>query len=91
MKIVQRSQTHKIIGGVCGGIGEFFDIDPVFIRLLFIVLSIVYGIGIIAYIVLWIIVPSTPLESAYNTTASTNNTNIDNPPNITAHSLVYEQ
>lgn len=82
MKILQRSQKHKIIGGVCGGIGEYFDIDPVFIRLLFIVVSIVYGIGIIAYIVLWIIVPSAPIESAYSTTEGTNYTNADNPSDI---------
>ena len=68
MKMVQRSQRHKIIGGVCGGIGEYFDIDPVFIRLLFVIVSFFYGVGIIAYIVLWIIIPSAPLESAYSTT-----------------------
>ena len=82
MKILQRSQKHKIIGGVCGGIGEYFDIDPVFIRLLFIVVSIVYGMGIIAYIVLWIIVPSAPIGSAYSTTEETNYTNADNPSDI---------
>ncbi|MEN6294948.1 MAG: PspC domain-containing protein [Chloroherpetonaceae bacterium] len=68
MKIVQRSRRHRIIGGVCGGIGEYFDIDPLFIRVLFVVFTCLYGVGIIVYIVLWIITPSAPLETAYNET-----------------------
>jgi len=53
MKIVQRSRNHRIVAGVCGGLGEYFDIDPVFIRLLFVIVSFFYGIGVVAYIVLW--------------------------------------
>ncbi|HOV92337.1 MAG TPA: PspC domain-containing protein [Candidatus Kapabacteria bacterium] len=77
MKIVQRSRNHRIVAGVCGGLGEYFDIDPVFIRLLFVIVSFFYGIGVVAYIVLWIIIPSTPMESAYMTSENPSNPHSD--------------
>jgi len=43
-KKIYRSQKNKVIGGVCGGIGEYFDIDPVLIRLIFIILFFSLGI-----------------------------------------------
>jgi phage shock protein PspC (stress-responsive transcriptional regulator) len=46
-----------MIAGVCGGLGEYFDVDPVLIRLLFVVTAFISGVGILAYIVLWIVVP----------------------------------
>lgn len=52
-----RSKTDSMLGGVCGGLGEYFDIDPTFIRLIFVVLAIAPGIGIPAYIALWLLVP----------------------------------
>lgn len=58
-----RSQTDKMIAGVCGGLGEYFDVDPVIIRLVFIILAFASGIGIIAYIFLWIALPKGPLET----------------------------
>ncbi len=52
-----RSETDKIIGGVCGGLAEYFQVDPVIIRLIFVLLGIFHGIGVITYIVMLIIVP----------------------------------
>jgi len=52
-----RSRSHKMIAGVSGGLGEYFDVDPVLIRLLFVVTAFISGAGIVAYIVLWIVVP----------------------------------
>lgn len=52
-----RSRKNKMIGGVCGGLAEYFDIDPVLMRAIFIITAIGWGIGFIAYIVLWIIMP----------------------------------
>jgi phage shock protein PspC (stress-responsive transcriptional regulator) len=57
-----RSRKHKIIGGVAGGIAEYFDLDPVIVRALFIISSIGWGIGVLAYIVLWVITPLRTLE-----------------------------
>ena len=52
-----RDGKDKILGGVSSGLGYYFGIDPVWIRILWIVITIFYGTGIIAYIVLWIILP----------------------------------
>ena len=52
-----RSQKDKIIGGICGGLGDYFDVDPVFFRVLFVVLTFVNGIGLLLYIILWFVVP----------------------------------
>lgn len=53
-----RSETNRIIAGVAGGLGEYFDIDPNIIRLIFIVLVFFSGFGILLYILLWILIPS---------------------------------
>ena len=52
-----RSRKNKLIGGVCGGLAEYFDIDPVIVRVIFIITTIGWGLGFVAYIILWIIVP----------------------------------
>jgi phage shock protein C len=52
-----RSRSQKMLAGVCGGLGEYFDVDPVLIRLLFVVTTFISGAGILAYIILWIVVP----------------------------------
>ena len=54
-----RSGKDRILGGVCGGIGEYLGVDPVVVRLLW-VLSSFWGVGILAYIVAWIIIPRNP-------------------------------
>lgn len=59
-KRLYRSNQDRKIAGVCGGLGEYFDIDPTIIRLLWIALFFVLGTGILAYIVAWIIVPTEP-------------------------------
>ncbi|EKD91540.1 MAG: hypothetical protein ACD_30C00002G0037 [uncultured bacterium] len=55
---LHRSETNKIIAGVAGGIGEFFDIDPTIIRIIFVLLTIFGGSGILIYFILWIVMPS---------------------------------
>ena len=54
----------ELLGGVAGGIAEYFDVDPVLIRIAFVVLVFQNGIGAIAYILLWIIVPKSAVEIA---------------------------
>jgi phage shock protein PspC (stress-responsive transcriptional regulator) len=51
-----RSETDKRIAGVCGGIAEYFDIDPLLVRIGFVVAAFM-GFGVIAYIALWIALP----------------------------------
>ncbi len=61
VKRLYRSGKSKWVAGVCGGLGEYFGIDPVLMRVLWIILTLVsVGIGIIAYLLLWAIVPRDP-------------------------------
>jgi len=53
-----RSKNNRIIAGVCGGLGEYFQIDPVIFRLAFIVSILALGMGLLLYLILWIAVPS---------------------------------
>jgi phage shock protein C len=57
-----RSQSHRVIGGVCGGIADSLGWDPTVVRILYIVLSIFSAAfpGILAYIILWIVMPESP-------------------------------
>jgi len=56
-KKLYRSQGDRVIAGICGGIGEYFNVDPTLIRLIWIFGSLIWGAGIIAYIIAWIIIP----------------------------------
>lgn len=60
MKRLYRSRTHRIIAGVCGGIADYTNIDPTIIRLLWLLVSLFWGAGIIAYIIAVIIIPEEP-------------------------------
>ena len=62
VKKVYRSRRDKIIGGVAGGIAEYFEIDPVWIRLLFVLMLFAGGFGLLAYLICWIIIPLEPLK-----------------------------
>lgn len=54
-----RSRSDRVIAGVCGGLGEYLRIDPVWVRLAFVLLLFAQGIGLIAYLALWLLVPET--------------------------------
>ncbi|NGX27968.1 MAG: hypothetical protein K940chlam1_00140 [Candidatus Anoxychlamydiales bacterium] len=62
MKRLYRSRTNKKVAGICGGLGDYFQIDPVFVRLLVIVIAIFTGIFlmVIAYIIAAIVIPQEP-------------------------------
>lgn len=49
--------SDRIIGGVCSGLAEGFHLDPIWVRLAFVVLAFAQGIGLVAYLVLWVIMP----------------------------------
>ena len=56
---LRRSRTNRMIAGVCGGLGEFFGVDPFWFRLGFLVALIPGGVpGIAAYLILWLVIPS---------------------------------
>jgi phage shock protein C len=55
-----RSRTDRQVAGVCGGLAKRFNVDPTLVRVLFLVLGIFGGAGIVLYIAMWIIVPKEP-------------------------------
>ena len=57
MKQICKSNTNRKIAGVCGGIGEYFGIDPTIVRLGFVLLSLMVGGGLLVYILAAIILP----------------------------------
>ncbi len=56
-KRLYRSTKDKVLGGVCGGVAEYFEVDPVIVRLLWVLLTLAWGAGLLLYIIAWIIVP----------------------------------
>ncbi len=63
-KKLYRSKKNRIIGGVCGGLAEYFKIDPLIIRLIFVAMIFADGVAIIIYIILMIAVPEEPIDTA---------------------------
>ena len=57
MKTLRKSSSNRMIAGVCGGVAEYFNIDPTLVRLAFVAGSIIFGSGVLAYIVAAVIMP----------------------------------
>lgn len=64
-KKLRRDPYDQSLGGVCSGLASFFDVDPVLIRVLFVVLLVAFGGGVLAYLILWIAVPEAKGEEAF--------------------------
>src|SRR5262245_9004415 len=61
-----RSRTDRRIAGVCGGLADYFDVDPTIVRITWVILSIVAGavvFGIVAYLIAWFIIPAAPIAA----------------------------
>ncbi|MFQ3662642.1 MAG: PspC domain-containing protein [Chloroflexaceae bacterium] len=54
---LRRSATGSVVAGVCGGLAEYFNIDPVIVRLIFVVVTLTSGLGLPAYLILWVVMP----------------------------------
>lgn len=57
VKQLRRSRRDRVIAGVCGGLGSYFGVDPVWIRLAFVILTIGGGAGLLLYAVAWVLIP----------------------------------
>jgi phage shock protein C len=55
---LHRSPTNRMVAGVCGGLAEYFNVDVTLIRVLFVVLAVLGGSGLVLYLAMWIIVPA---------------------------------
>ncbi|MCC8089066.1 MAG: PspC domain-containing protein [Rikenellaceae bacterium] len=62
---IYRDKSRAMIGGVCAGIAEYFNIDVTIVRLIALLILLVFGTGILVYIILWIIIPRKPLMYDY--------------------------
>jgi phage shock protein C len=60
-----RSRTDRKLAGVCGGLAQYSNIDATLMRVLFVVLGLLGGPGLVIYLVLWIVVPEEPLGAAW--------------------------
>ena len=56
-KRLVRSRSDRMLGGVCGGLGEYLGIDPMLVRLFFVLLTFGEGIGVMLYLLLWLLIP----------------------------------
>lgn len=70
MKRLYRSESDRKIAGICGGLADYFDIDPVIPRVVFVALFIGAGSGLLLYLVMWFIIPT---ESEINSTTNAPN------------------
>jgi phage shock protein C len=52
-----RSGENRVLAGICGGIGEYFNIDPVLVRILWVIFTLMGGSGIIGYIIALFVIP----------------------------------
>jgi phage shock protein C len=59
-----RSRSNRQVAGVCGGLAQYFSMDATLIRILFVVLAVLGGSGIVIYLAMWIIVPKEPSGAA---------------------------
>jgi phage shock protein C len=79
-----RNPYDKVLGGVCSGIAVYFDIDPVIVRLIMVVMFLTFGIGFIAYLIGWAVIPAAKSrEELYNMTAGNPVTFDDIKQNVT--------
>ena len=74
-----RNPYDKVIGGVCSGMARYFDVDPVIIRLVMVVLFLVFGVGFIAYIIAWAVIPAAKSPEELN--------NMNNGQPMTIHDI----
>ena len=63
VKRLYRSKQERMLAGVCGGLGEYFNLDPTIIRAIFIAFGLIVGGGILIYIILWILIPEEPEDT----------------------------
>lgn len=69
-KPLRRSRKHKAIAGVCGGFAEHFELDISLVRVIWLLVGLLNGIGIIAYIICWIVIPMEEEQSTSPVPAS---------------------
>jgi phage shock protein C len=73
MNKLYRDRQNAILGGVCAGLAQYLKIDVTVIRIVFIILGVMEGFGILAYLILWILLPTAPSANSQEKKDSTTN------------------
>ena len=61
VKHLYRSKKNRVLAGVCGGIGEYFNVDPLIVRLLWVLATLLtVFVGVIIYLIAWLVIPESP-------------------------------
>jgi phage shock protein C len=60
-KRLYRSRKERMLAGVCGGVADYFDADPSLVRIIFVVAGLLGGPGVLAYLIMWLVVPEEPV------------------------------
>ncbi len=91
-KKLYRSRSKKVIAGIAGGLGDYIGVDPVIIRIILILITIINGIGILVYIIMWIVIQEEPsnisakmnpgVDTGESKSDESTNSNSINPQNI---------
>lgn len=75
-----RARRDRVIGGVAAGLGDYLNLDPVLVRIIFVILTLFHGIGLFIYIIMWIVVPENPAEQPGQTAKDdTGDAEVENP------------
>lgn len=75
-KRLYRSRKKKVVAGIAGGLGDYLDIDPVIIRIIFVLITIFHGVGLLVYIIMWIVIPEEAYQASF-TEEKNNSSNTD--------------
>lgn len=63
-RLLRRSRSDRIVGGVCGGLAHYLDVDPLLVRVVFLAIAILAGSGLLLYLLLWVLIPLETHEDA---------------------------
>lgn len=79
-----RSATEKMVAGVCGGLAEYFNVDPVIVRLIMVLITLTSGLGVPVYLLLWLIMPR---SAAFSSQAPSS---LDDASNLFGQNQTYQ-
>lgn len=80
---LHRSRKRRVIGGVSSGLGEYLNLDPVIIRIIFLIITLINGLGILLYIILWIVIPESDFDQKDYSTVEANSATNEKEENST--------
>lgn len=76
VRVLRRSRTDRVLGGVCGGLGRYLGVDPLLMRIAAVALALSGGAGVLAYIIAWIAIPDEQADEARPATPAASSTTV---------------